>query len=97
MAITLLLARALDPAGFAWAMVLLIPLGFMANVVPLTPGGLGVGEAAFDGLFRLAGFSGGAELLLAWRLLTVLPAAVGLVVYFQAGRRFVGGAVAVAP
>ena len=42
--------------------------GFFANALPLTPGGLGVGETAFDSLFRLAGATTGAELLLAWRI-----------------------------
>lgn len=43
-------------------------LGMFANALPLTPGGLGVGEAAFDGLFGLLGVSGGAIIMLAWRL-----------------------------
>jgi hypothetical protein len=65
-------------------MALLIPLGFVANALPLTPGGLGVGEAAFDQLFQLAGFSGGAVALLGWRLLMLLIGLPGLVVYIFA-------------
>jgi len=42
--------------------------GMLANALPVTPGGLGVGEAAFDRLFNLAGFTGGASMLLGWAL-----------------------------
>ncbi len=53
-------------------------LGFVANSLPLTPGGLGVGETAFAVLYREAGLSGGAAALLSWRvlLLTLAPLAV---------------------
>lgn len=62
-------------------------LGFLANNIPLTPGGLGVGEAAFDSLFRLAGVEGGAAALLSWRILLVGLAPAGLVLYLR-GQRF---------
>lgn len=42
-------------------------IGLIVNAIPITPGGIGVGEAAFEGLFALVGFSGGARLLLSWR------------------------------
>jgi glycosyltransferase 2 family protein len=86
---TLLVAHATDPAGAAWEMSLLIPLGSIANLVPLTPGGLGVGEAAFDHLFALAGFSGGAEAMLGIRVLMAVVSLPGLVFYLQGGRRLV--------
>jgi glycosyltransferase 2 family protein len=47
---------------------LLTLFGLFANAAPITPGGLGVGEAAFNALFGLAGVAGGARLLLIWRL-----------------------------
>jgi uncharacterized protein (TIRG00374 family) len=43
-------------------------LGMFANALPLTPGGLGVGEAAFEGLFGMLGMSAGAMLMVSWRL-----------------------------
>jgi len=43
-------------------------IGLIVNAIPVTPGGIGVGEAAFEGLFALAGFNGGARLLICWRL-----------------------------
>jgi uncharacterized membrane protein YbhN (UPF0104 family) len=86
---TLLAATAMQQGEVAWQMILLMPLGFLANVLPLTPGGLGVGEAAFDTLFSLAGLSGGAETLLGWRLLTLMVGLIGLVFYLQGRKRFV--------
>jgi glycosyltransferase 2 family protein len=87
--VVLLVAQAINPAGAAWEMSLLIPLGSLANTVPLTPGGLGVGEAVLDRLFTLAGLSGGAETMLGWRVLLVGVSLLGLVFYLQGGRRFV--------
>jgi glycosyltransferase 2 family protein len=86
---TLLIARATHPGGNFWPASLLVPLGFMANTLPLTPGGLGVGEAAFSALFGLVGLKGGADALLGWRLLTILIGLPGLLVYLQGRRRFV--------
>lgn len=87
--VALLVAHATAPAGAAWEMSLLIPLGSIANTVPLTPGGLGVGEAAFNHLFALAGLSGGAETMLGFRVLMAVISLPGLVFYLLGGRRFV--------
>lgn len=87
--VTLLIAQATYRNGFAWEMSLLVPLGFLANTLPLTPGGLGVGEAAFNKLFRMAGIAGGAELLIGWRLLSILWGLLGFVFYLQGRKHFV--------
>jgi uncharacterized protein (TIRG00374 family) len=42
-------------------------IGLIASAIPLTPGGLGVGEAAAEALFRAVGTPGGAALVTAWR------------------------------
>jgi uncharacterized membrane protein YbhN (UPF0104 family) len=70
-------------------MSILIPLGFLANVLPVTPGGLGIGEAAFNKLFEMAGLTGGAEALLGWRMLTILISMIGLVFYLRGRRHFI--------
>jgi uncharacterized membrane protein YbhN (UPF0104 family) len=75
--------------------VLLSLFGMVANALPLTPGGLGVGEAAFDRLFAAAGLAGGAGMLLIWRIAAVPVALVGFVFYVFGRRRGaspVGGA-----
>ncbi len=53
--VILVMALALVPINPAWVstkMCLLVPLGQVANSLPLTPGGLGVGEAAFTRYLR---------------------------------------------
>lgn len=88
-AVTMLLIAAVSPAGASWPMAMLIPLGHLANTLPVTPGGLGVGEAAFNKLFSMAGLTGGAEGLLGWRLLTILIGLIGMVFYLQGRRKVV--------
>ena len=87
--IILSLAIVINPVGPTWEMGLLTPLGFLATTLPVTPGGIGVGEAAFNKLFILAGLSGGAELLLGWRLLTIIIGLSGLAFYLKGRKRFV--------
>lgn len=57
-----------------------IPLGFMAIALPIAPGGLGVGHAAFQTLFGFAGEQNGANFFnmyfvvtMAFNLLGVVP------------------------
>ncbi len=81
--VMLLGARLLNSGGFDVKMSFVIPLGFIANSIPLTPGGLGVGETALNGLFAMAGFSGGAEALVCWRVWTGLVRVLGLGYYLR--------------
>lgn len=81
--VMLLGVRVLNPEGLNLKMALIVPLGFIANSLPLTPGGLGVGETAFNALFAMAGFSGGAEALVCWRIWTGLVRMLGLGYYLR--------------
>jgi uncharacterized protein (TIRG00374 family) len=81
---------ALDPAALNLKMSLVIPLGFVANTLPVTPGGLGVGEAAFNSLFAVAGLRGGADALICWRVWTALVRLCGLVFYLRGIERVFG-------
>ena len=66
------------PAGtIAWVGL----LALVANVLPVTPGGLGVGEAAFAAAFGLMGYRGGAQLLILMRLGVIPVAAIGALRY----------------
>ncbi len=60
-----------------------VPLAFMVNAVPLTAGGLGVGEAAFDQLCRwLEPLSTGAayaSIFFAYRAVSTVVFLVGLI------------------
>jgi glycosyltransferase 2 family protein len=81
--ITSLALEILNPAALSAKLALVVPLGTIANSLPLTPGGLGVGEAAFNKVFALAGLSLGAEALVCsriWRAITAIP---GLLIYLR--------------
>ncbi len=69
------------PTSFSSRLVLVAPMGHLVNSLPLTPGGIGVGETAFNSLFDLAGMDGGAETLLCVRLWNFLVGLLGLLVY----------------
>jgi len=78
------LARfALAPSSFALRVFLVAPMGYIANSLPLTPGGLGVGEEAFNSLFKLMGLGGGADVLLGWRVWALPVSIVGLACYLR--------------
>ncbi len=80
----------LNPSGLDLKMSLIIPLGFVVNSLPFTPGGLGVGETAFNALFAVAGLAGGAEALVCWRVWTALVRLLGLVFYLRGIERVFG-------
>lgn len=76
------------PAAPRAQVALLSMTGMVANAIPLTPGGVGVGEAAFEHLFGLIGLQGGALLLVLWRVGMLPIATLGATLYItgQAGR-----------
>jgi len=80
---------AVNPGSFSMRLALVAPIGHLVNSLPLTPGGIGVGETAFNSLFKLTGMSGGAEALLCLRLWNVLVSSLGLVIYLLGMRRVV--------
>lgn len=53
------------------------PFGLLANAIPITPGGLGVGEQSFEFLYKIAGGKNGASSFLASRLFLYSPAVIG--------------------
>src|SRR5258707_8267553 len=87
--VTALGLYAVNPLSFSTRLALVAPIGHLVNSLPLTPGGIGVGETAFNALFKLTGISGGAETLLGVRLWNVLVSLLGLVVYLFGMRRSV--------
>jgi len=55
------------------------PIGILVNAVPLSPGGLGIGENAFEILYKMiGGRNGGTSFLLA-RVFMYSPALIGFV------------------
>ena len=75
-----------SPASIAPRLWVIVPMGEIANSLPLTPGGLGVGETAFNALFHIAGLEGGADALLCWRVWNAIVSIVGLCVYLRGFR-----------
>ena len=75
--------QVVHPASVAWRLCLIVPIGQLVNSIPLTPGGLGVGEVAFNTLFRLSGLSGGVEAVLCWRIWSALASVLGLYFYLR--------------
>jgi hypothetical protein len=89
MGVTALGLYAVSPVSFSMRLALVAPIGHLVNSLPLTPGGIGVGETAFDALFRLSGMSAGAETLLCLRLWNVPVGLLGLLVYLAGMGRIV--------
>jgi glycosyltransferase 2 family protein len=86
--LTLIAATALavllfSPSSLSMKMCLVVPMGDVANSLPLAPGGLGVGETAFSALFKVVGLQSGAEALLCWRIWRAMLSLAGLVIYLR--------------
>lgn len=78
-----LFARALGGAIPLHRMLLLVPIGFMVNAIPIgAPGGVGQGEVFFQWLLLTTeGFSLGATNFLCWRLANLLAVSPGALVW----------------
>jgi uncharacterized protein (TIRG00374 family) len=61
-------------------------LGLIANVIPITPGGVGVGEAAAEALFRSIGVPGGSAMVTSWRAGLIGLCALGAGFFFLGDR-----------
>jgi len=81
--VTMLGALAVAPSSWSPRMFLVVPIGHIVNSVPLTPGGLGVGETAFNALFNLTDIRGGADALLCTRIWTAMVGLVGFSFYLR--------------
>lgn len=87
--VTALGLYAVNPQPFSTRLALVAPIGHLVNSLPLTPGGIGVGETAFNALFKWTGINGGAEALLCVRLWNIFIGLLGLLVYLFGVRRIV--------
>ena len=62
------------------------PFGVLSIVVPVSPGGIGVGHVAFERLFALIGLTGGASVFNAYLVAQILPALLGVFPYLALRR-----------
>ena len=63
--------------------VYLVPLLLLINIIPITPGGLGVGEVASFALYNMAGVKGGGEIFLLFHAYLFINSALGVPFYFM--------------
>lgn len=63
--------------------LIITPLAFVVNLLPISPGGIGVGEKAFQELFLVYGIAGGATVFFISRFFMYLPGLLGLYVFLQ--------------
>ncbi|MEE8142391.1 MAG: lysylphosphatidylglycerol synthase transmembrane domain-containing protein [Planctomycetota bacterium] len=82
----LLAASLLGETPSLAAYFFLIPVGQLAFALPISPGGLGIGELVYDSLFTQMDQSSGAEVAALMRLTWVLWSLVGVYFYFR-GRK----------
>lgn len=72
------LCSELNKSGVTFTEVAAVsPLGLLSNAVPLSPGGLGVGEKTFDILYKAVGGENGAGSFLAARIFLYCPSLIG--------------------
>ena len=72
-------------AGSAVEHFIVAPIGFIVQAIPISPGGVGVGEAAFAGLYKLSGRpeTRGIIARLSLRLTEWLIGLTGYIVYLR--------------
>ena len=68
------------------AVASIYPLGILTIVVPISPGGIGVGHVAFDRLFAMIGISGGASVFNAYLIAQIAPSLLGVFPYLALRR-----------
>jgi uncharacterized protein (TIRG00374 family) len=87
--VSLCVAQSITQTGADINMLLMVPMGYLANALPITPGGLGIGEAAMESLFNMVALSGGAETILGWRLILIIVGLLGLFFYLRGHDQFI--------
>lgn len=79
--LTIYLFSDLLHSGLSFLQIVAVaPFGLLANALPLTPGGLGIGEKGFDLLYAMIGGSQGGNSFLLSRIFLFAPAILGAIV-----------------
>ena len=60
----------------------LMPIGLITVAIPVAPGGIGIGHAAFESLYLLAGHSGGADIFNVFVIVQLSVFLLGGIPYF---------------
>ena len=75
-----------NPVGYS-ASLMNVPLVVVANSLPISPGGIGVGESAAFVAFNQGGYAGGAELMILVRLVLSLLRLPGILFFLRSNRK----------
>lgn len=67
--------------------ICILPFGLIINALPLSPGGIGVGEQGFETIFSLFGSGYGAPVCAMLHASMILIAIAGAVVYLLSGKK----------
>ena len=76
-----MIGRTAAPEAGVWVYFILCPLIFISTAIPVSPGGIGVGEAAASLLFHTFHIENGAMMMLTFRVMNLvlrLPGALFL-------------------
>lgn len=65
------------------AVFIVTPLGLLVTAIPITPGGLGTGHAAFYALFHMIGSERGADIFSLFILFKIVEALIGGLIYLR--------------
>jgi len=80
------LSTRVGPSSLALLDIAVIyPIGMLTSILPLAPGGIGVGHAAFDSLFRLFSAPGGADVFNVFLVGQLVPNLLGVLPYLADG------------
>ena len=60
----------------------LMPIGLITIAIPVAPGGIGIGHAAFESLYQLAGHAGGADIFNLFIIVQLCVFLLGGIPYF---------------
>ncbi|MBF0353561.1 MAG: flippase-like domain-containing protein [SAR324 cluster bacterium] len=60
----------------------IMPIGLITVAIPIAPGGVGVGHAAFESLYHMVGISGGADIFNLYVIIQLLVCLLGGIPYF---------------
>lgn len=71
----------MDQVDFATQMFIM-PIGLITTAIPIAPGGIGIGHAAFETLYLLIGVKGGADIFNLFIVIQLAVYLLGGIVYF---------------
>ena len=61
----------------------IMPIGLITMAIPIAPGGIGIGHAAFETLYLLIGVKGGADIFNLYIVTQLAVYLLGGIVYFM--------------